>query len=51
MELAAVRGLDEDIPNPAAIGLGYTFTRHGEGMATSVKERHASGEYTYERQY
>jgi len=41
---------DDDIPNPAAVGLGYTFTRDSQGMATSVKERHTSGEYTYERQ-
>jgi hypothetical protein len=49
-ETLFVSALDEDIPNPAAIGLGYTFTRDGQGMATSVKERHASGEYTYQRQ-
>jgi hypothetical protein len=49
-ETLFVSALDEDIPNPAAIGLGYTFTHDGQGAATSVKERHASGEYTYERQ-
>jgi hypothetical protein len=49
-ETLFVSALDEDIPNPAAVGLGYTFTRDGDAMAKNVKERHASGEYTYERQ-